>query len=183
MGCAGPGAALKREIINFKIKVMAQTKEKKLKIQFLVSPTAQYGLAYNAGDEAEIPEGQAREIVQNGDAFFVDASEAGVGGKTAPGSDNIAKLEADLKEKIAAAETREAEAQKALESAQALETEYKEKLAALDADAAKNPANMKVVDAENASDKAAAGGDKATDKNAAKAQTATDKGAANAETR
>jgi len=53
-------------------------KEKKTtgkKIRFLLSPTGAFGLAYNAGDEAEIDTAQADELVDAGYAQFVSESD------------------------------------------------------------------------------------------------------------
>lgn len=39
---------------------------KRMKIQFTKSPTGAYGLAYNAGDMAELEEKQAKELMEKG---------------------------------------------------------------------------------------------------------------------
>lgn len=43
-----------------------KTKEKTIKGIFLLSPTGRFGLGYNAGEEASLPELQARELDEAG---------------------------------------------------------------------------------------------------------------------
>jgi len=45
--------------------------KKRLKVKFLLSPTAVFGLGYNAGDVALLPEPLAYELVENKYAKFL----------------------------------------------------------------------------------------------------------------
>ncbi|MFH6966475.1 hypothetical protein [Flavobacterium sp. FlaQc-28] len=48
------------------VKNEPKAKEKLIKGKFLLSPTGVYGLAYNAGEEASLPELQANELDEAG---------------------------------------------------------------------------------------------------------------------
>lgn len=41
-------------------------KTKLIKVTFLKSPTGEYGFAYNAGEEAKVPEVIAKDMIENG---------------------------------------------------------------------------------------------------------------------
>lgn len=47
------------------------TSTKELEVEFLISPTGRFNLAYNVGEKASFPELQASELVEAGFAKFV----------------------------------------------------------------------------------------------------------------
>lgn len=109
-------------------------KEHKVWIRFLISPTGKYALGYNAGDEVEIGEKKAKEIVDNGDATYLQVVSAAPS-KTTAGKAKGGKKAEPAKPAPAAAEN------------------------ATDADAgnAANASDIEVKGAQNASDPAPAG--------------------------
>jgi hypothetical protein len=52
-------------------KVKPASKQKQVKIKFLLSPTGKFNLAYNEGEVAEFEEKQAAELVEAKYAEFV----------------------------------------------------------------------------------------------------------------
>jgi hypothetical protein len=52
-------------------KKVDNQEQAEVKIKFLLSPTGKFSLAYNVGEEAQINELQANELVEAGYAEFV----------------------------------------------------------------------------------------------------------------
>ncbi len=52
-------------------KEKAATKEKLVKVKFILSPTGRFGLGYNPGEKASLFELQAKELIEAGYAELV----------------------------------------------------------------------------------------------------------------